>query len=158
MRPRDSSRTLVVAAALLVAASWGGTGRALQAGESPGEAPSRSRARITGPSRQPAQQDAGNRAQEPAEKREEQPAGDPKKGKLVFFAKCRLCHSETSAEGTAPGFKGLFDHDVLPRSGLKATEENVRKVILEGYKSMQPFRDKLTDQELDDLIAYLRTL
>ena len=85
--------------------------------------------------------------------------GDPAKGKQLFKGKCAICHFDTStAERVGPGMKGLFKLEKMPKSGLAPTEENVRKLILDGSGTMQPFRDVLTRQQLADLIAYLKTL
>jgi len=40
----------------------------------------------------------------------------------------------------------------------KHTDEMFRTIITEGTKAMNPRGAVLTDEELDDLLAYLRTL
>ena len=56
-----------------------------------------------------------------------------------------------------PGLKGLFKKDKLVND-KKATEPNIRAKIDEGGNGMPPYKDLLSDQEKDDLIAYLKTL
>lgn len=86
-------------------------------------------------------------------------AADPVAGKQIYKSKCAICHFDTStAERVGPGMKGLFQAEKLARSGLAPSEENMRKLILEGSGTMQPFRGVLTRRQLDDLIAYLKTL
>jgi len=86
-------------------------------------------------------------------------AGDAEKGKLIFKGRCSICHfTTTTAERVGPGLKDLFKQETLPRSGLPMSEENVRKVILEGSATMQPFRGVLKGEQLSDLLAYLKTL
>jgi cytochrome c len=84
--------------------------------------------------------------------------GDPDKGKDVFAANCAVCHNADSTDKKmGPGLKGLFSKDKL-NNGEKPTEESVRKQIDEGGKGMPAYKDMLSDDEKDDLIAYLKTL
>src|SRR5215813_10751543 len=83
--------------------------------------------------------------------------GDAAKGKEVF-EQCSVCHNADSEEKKmGPGLKGLFKHDKLV-NGKKVTEANVRAKIEEGGNGMPAYKDMLSDQEKDDLIAYLKTL
>jgi cytochrome c2 len=83
--------------------------------------------------------------------------GDPEKGKVVF-EQCAICHNPDSDEKKmGPGLKGLFKKDKLS-SGKKPTEANVRARIDDGGNGMPAYKDMLSDQEKDDLIAYLKTL
>jgi mono/diheme cytochrome c family protein len=83
--------------------------------------------------------------------------GDPAKGKEVF-EQCAVCHNPDSDEKkTGPGLKGLFKKDQLI-NGKKPTEANIRTKIDEGGNGMPAYKDLLSDQEKDDLIAYLKTL
>ena len=56
-----------------------------------------------------------------------------------------------------PGLKGLFKKDKLA-NGKKPTEAAIRAQVDEGGNGMPPYKDLLSDQEKDDLIAYLKTL
>jgi len=83
--------------------------------------------------------------------------GDPEKGKEVF-QQCTPCHNADSTEKKmGPGLKGLFSKDKLA-NGKKVTEENVRSQIDEGGNGMPAYKEMLSDDEKDDLIAYLKTL
>lgn len=83
--------------------------------------------------------------------------GDAAKGKDVFD-QCAVCHNADSDEKkTGPGLKGLFKKDKLT-NGKKPTEANIRARIDEGGNGMPAYKDLLSDQEKDDLIAYLKTL
>jgi hypothetical protein len=57
---------------------------------------------------------------------------------------------------TFPGLQDLFKNGTLPFSNKPATDTNVRNQILFGGLSMPPAQ--ITNQEVDDLIAYLKTL
>jgi cytochrome c2 len=84
-------------------------------------------------------------------------AGDAAKGKELFKT-CAGCHNvDTDARKMGPSLRSLFGK-VLLTNGKRATEENVRALVLNGYNQMPPFRSFLTDEEVDDLMAYLVTL
>jgi cytochrome c len=84
--------------------------------------------------------------------------GDAAKGKEVF-QQCSVCHNADSDEKKmGPGLKGLFKKDKLTSNGKKPTEANIRAKIDEGGNGMPAYKDMLSDQEKDDLIAYLKTL
>ena len=84
-------------------------------------------------------------------------AGDAKKGKEVF-EQCGVCHNADSEEKKmGPGLKGLFKRDKMT-NGKKPTEATVRAKIDEGGNGMPAYKDMLSDQEKDDVIAYLKTL
>jgi len=86
-----------------------------------------------------------------------QKKGDPVKGKVVFEA-CAPCHNvDSDARRMGPSLKGLFKKAKL-ENGKKVTEESVRSQINSEGKQMPHYQDILSDQEKDDLIAYLKTL
>jgi mono/diheme cytochrome c family protein len=53
--------------------------------------------------------------------------------------------------------KGLFSRDKM-NNGKKPTEANVRAKVDEGGNGMPAYKEMLSDDEKDDLIAYLKTL
>ncbi len=83
--------------------------------------------------------------------------GDPAKGKEVF-QQCSVCHNADSNEKKmGPGLKGLFTWEKMS-NGKKPTEENVRAKVDEGGNGMPAYKEMLSDEEKNDLIAYLKTL
>ena len=83
--------------------------------------------------------------------------GDAAKGKEVF-EQCAVCHNADSEDKKmGPGLKGLFKRDKMT-NGKKPTEANIRARVDEGGQGMPAYKDMLSDQEKDDLIAYLKTL
>jgi mono/diheme cytochrome c family protein len=82
--------------------------------------------------------------------------GDAAKGKAVF-EQCAVCHSIDDEQKMGPGLKGLFKKDKL-KNGKKPSDATVLAKINEGGNGMPPYKDTLSDQEKDDLIAYLKTL
>lgn len=83
--------------------------------------------------------------------------GDAAKGKEVF-EQCSVCHNvDTDEKKIGPSLKGLYKHEKL-KNGKKVTDENVRAVINAGGNGMPSYSDTLSDQEKNDVIAYLKTL
>ncbi len=56
-----------------------------------------------------------------------------------------------------PGLKGLFSREKMT-NGKAPTEANVRAKIDEGGNGMPAYKEMLSDEEKDNLIAYLKTL
>ena len=92
--------------------------------------------------------------------------GDPVKGKEVFrVTACWRCHdvdTGVSKRPPAPSLKGIYNRPPhLLADGTKHdkhSDEMFRQIITEGTKAMNPRGAVLTDEELDDLLAYLHTL
>jgi cytochrome c len=83
--------------------------------------------------------------------------GDAAKGKEVF-EQCAVCHNADSTDKKmGPGLKGLFKRDKLT-NGKKISDASVREKIEQGGNGMPSYKDVLSDQEKDDVIAYLKTL
>jgi mono/diheme cytochrome c family protein len=86
-------------------------------------------------------------------------ATDAAAGKTVFNQNCTACHTASStATNVGPGLKGLFKAKKMPASGKPVTEQNVRNQILNGGGGMPGFKDTLSTEQIDDLIAYLKTV
>jgi len=84
--------------------------------------------------------------------------GDAAKGKETFAAQCAVCHNADSTEKKmGPGLKGLFKHEKM-NNGKKPTDATVRSKIDEGGNGMPAYKDMLSDEEKNDLLAYLKTL
>ena len=83
--------------------------------------------------------------------------GDAAAGKLLFDQKCQDCHdADTDETKTGPGLKGVKDGK-LP-SGMKATRDNILELVNEGRDEMPSVKDSLSDQEKENVIAYVLTL
>src|ERR1700745_2576020 len=84
-------------------------------------------------------------------------AGDSEKGKEVF-QQCGVCHNADSTEKKmGPGLRGLFQNEKRT-NGKKPTEANVREKVDEGGNGMPSYKEMLSDDEKNDLIAFLQTL
>jgi mono/diheme cytochrome c family protein len=78
------------------------------------------------------------------------------RGAQVYHQKCAKCHYPTNTKGLkGPGLQALTKLKAMP-SGAPPTDERLTNLILRG-RLMMP-ATQLTDQELSDLLAYLRTL
>ncbi len=77
--------------------------------------------------------------------------GDAKNGAVLFRDKgCTYCHGP-AGEGAK---KGPSLTDVWKDKTL--TDEKISKQILNGGQKMPPFADSVSDDEVKDLIAWLR--
>jgi len=84
--------------------------------------------------------------------------GDADKGKMTFDDNCSVCHNSDSDEKkVGPGLKDLFKKKKLA-NGKALTEANVRALINAGGNGMPAFSDTLSEEERDNVIAYLKTL
>lgn len=81
-----------------------------------------------------------------------------RQGERVFKMQCAVCHNANSTDALhGPGLKGLFQRQTLP-SGIPVTDEHVRMTIHNGRAMMPPFGNILDDEQMNDLLAYLKTL
>jgi mono/diheme cytochrome c family protein len=79
-------------------------------------------------------------------------------GRRVFEQYCAACHYAYSSSGLkGPGLRKLFRKEFLP-SGLPTNETFVRQTIASGRGMMPEFGDALSEEQLDNLVAYLHTL
>jgi mono/diheme cytochrome c family protein len=84
--------------------------------------------------------------------------GDAATGQVSYRGYCAACHNPDSRQRkVGPGLKGLFQWDQTS-NGKPPTEANIRAKIDKGGNGMPAFKDLLSGLEMDDLIAYLRTL
>lgn len=96
--------------------------------------------------------------------------GDPKRGKDLF-GPCAACHTTSKEVLVGPGLAGLFsakgpvlpngvDYNGLLPNGKERSEANIAEWIRTGGTGRIGYMPthNLTDQEMADLLAYLRTL
>lgn len=84
--------------------------------------------------------------------------GDAAAGKAVYDKKCAVCHGAAGEgkDAMAKMLKVEMKHLGSKEAQAKKDEE-LRKDIVEGNGKMKPVKG-LTDAELDNVIAYVRTL
>ncbi len=81
-------------------------------------------------------------------------------GALLFREmECSSCHATHSAENEfAPGLHGLFERAELPSSGRPVTEENVIAQLVNPLDVMPSYAGRLTGEEMDQVISFLKAL
>jgi len=83
--------------------------------------------------------------------------GDAAKGKELFDTKCGICHNADSKEKKiGPGLLGIKDGK-LP-SGKETTRKNLLENLNTGGGGMPPFEKLISQEEKDNVIAYISTL
>jgi len=92
----------------------------------------------------------------PPSKPESQWTPEEARGAAVYKIHCARCHYPTSTRGlNGPGLQAITKIQAMP-SGAPPTDERLTNVIVHG-RNMMP-ATQLTDDQLRDLLAYLRTL
>ncbi|MGA2857108.1 MAG: cytochrome c [Candidatus Sulfotelmatobacter sp.] len=80
-------------------------------------------------------------------------------GRRIYDQYCDRCHEPYSTRGKkGPGLKGVFQNKYLSLSGLPANDERVADIIRLGRKEMPGYSQTLSQQDMDDLLAYMHTL
>ncbi len=107
--------------------------------------------------------------------RDERQGGDPERGRRLFFEQlpgentgCRLCHSlEPGVTLVGPSLAGIADRAAYRIPGMKAVEYLYQSIVdpdayvVPGYPAgvMPPnYREFLSEEEIQDLVAFLLTL
>ncbi len=80
-------------------------------------------------------------------------------GRKLYDNYCDRCHEPYSSRGKkGPSLKGVFKQQYLPLSGLPANDARVGDIVKFGRSKMEGFGRTLTDQQVQDLLAYMHTL
>ena len=75
----------------------------------------------------------------------------------VFKAKCAMCHGADGSGNTAMGKKfGL--KDLGSADVQKESDANIAQIITKGKDKMPAYEGKLTKDQINDLVKYIRTL
>ena len=87
------------------------------------------------------------------------PSKAVKEGKRIFDEECGGCHHTASASRkVGPSMKGLFKRATMKDGVTPINDLSVRTLMELGGSGMPTFSDVLTEEEKDDIIAYLKTL
>ena len=80
-------------------------------------------------------------------------------GRHIFDQNCERCHSAySSKDRKGPSLKGVFKRQYLTVSGMPANDDRVGDIIRMGRNNMEGFSQVLTQDQINDLLAYLHTL
>jgi mono/diheme cytochrome c family protein len=79
-------------------------------------------------------------------------------GKYLYLGRCAHCHEENdlALKKIPPDLHSVFSRTTLP-SGAPATDAEVRRMVLAGKGMMPAFTGRFTDEQMDELVAYLHT-
>jgi cytochrome c6 len=77
-------------------------------------------------------------------------------GADTYKAKCQMCHGATGLADSGAG-KAMKVKPITDPSVKKLTEAEMIAATKNGMGKMQPFKDKLTDAQVKDAVAYFRT-
>ena len=77
-------------------------------------------------------------------------------GKHLYDVRCAHCHEDNdlALKKAPPNIHRVFAHASLP-SGAPATDANVERVVLSGKGMMPAFAGRFTQEQMNDLLAYL---
>jgi mono/diheme cytochrome c family protein len=79
----------------------------------------------------------------------------------LWKAKCKGCHGEDGKAKTKMGQKEKIDDFTNADWQKRHSDADIKRVIRDGSEKnqkMKAFGEKLTDQEIDALVKYIRTL
>ena len=80
-------------------------------------------------------------------------------GRKIYDSYCDRCHEPYSKRGKkGPGLKGVFQNKYLSLSGLPANDERVTDIVRLGRNEMPGYSQTLSQQDIQDLLAYMHTL
>lgn len=74
-----------------------------------------------------------------------------------YKVKCQMCHGP-SGGGDTPAGKKLGAKDLKLPETKKKTESELLAIMKDGKNKMPAFKDKLNEQQMKDLVAYVRGL
>ena len=77
-------------------------------------------------------------------------------GQTLFKRNCATCHSQNGTP-TAVG-KSLNAPDLVSAPVQNQTNAQLQQIISNGKDNMPAFKDKLSQAEIDSLVAYVHTL
>ncbi len=77
------------------------------------------------------------------------PTGDSTRGEELYNASCVVCHGQRATGGIGPRLAG---------NPVLSNELAFWKTVSEGRHVMPPLKDALTEQQMADIQAWLKTL
>ena len=78
-------------------------------------------------------------------------------GEKVYKAKCAMCHG-ADGSGATPAGKGTKARDFCSDEVKKESDEDWSLIIVKGKNKMPAYDKKITEAEIKDVVAYIRTL
>ncbi len=78
-------------------------------------------------------------------------------GQTTYAAKCAMCHG-ADGTGSTPVGKGMKLRSFKSPEDVKATDAELFKDTKDGIGRMQGYAGKLTDAQIQEVVAYIRAL
>lgn len=80
-------------------------------------------------------------------------------GRYLYLENCSVCHEINKSESKkiGPTLFRVFQNEKLPYSGGEPSEAYIRIKIQFGGDVMPPFMGKLTNAQIDELVAFIRS-
>jgi mono/diheme cytochrome c family protein len=86
-------------------------------------------------------------------------SGDPTKGKILYATNCLICHGE---RGKGDGVIGASlrppPADLTAPQTKAKSDKDLRVVILDGRGAMPAWKNRLKEQDVQNVLAYIRSL
>lgn len=80
------------------------------------------------------------------------------RGRKVYDQNCLVCHQAySSSDRNGPSLQGLYKKKFMV-SGQPVNDDRVRDITLMGKSKMPAYQGVLAEQQVEDLLAYLKTL
>ena len=82
-------------------------------------------------------------------------------GAAIYMEKCKKCHGEAgegNPKATEKLCKGVDPEKLKLAPIAEKSDEEVKKITMEGKDKMPGYAEKLTAEEIDAVVAYCRTL
>ena len=80
-------------------------------------------------------------------------------GRRVYDSYCYRCHEPySSRKRKGASLQGVFHREYFSVSGMPANVDRARDIIRFGRDKMQGYSQELTQQQIEDVLAYLHTL
>jgi cytochrome c6 len=86
-----------------------------------------------------------------------QEAGKSSSGASIFKSKCALCHG-ADGSGATPLGKQLQAANLRSKDVQKRSDADMYRIIHDGQANMPAFADQLSNEEISQLIRYIRAL
>jgi mono/diheme cytochrome c family protein len=80
-------------------------------------------------------------------------------GRRIYDDNCARCHEPYSSGGKqGPSLQGVFKNPYFQMSGMPANDARATDIIRFGREKMTGFGQVLSQQQINNLLAYLHTL
>ena len=78
-------------------------------------------------------------------------------GEAQYKQKCQMCHGATGAADTPTG-KSMKITPFSDAAVVKETDDALIEITKNGKNKMPAYKDKLTDPQIKEVVAYIRDL